>query len=105
MAALCGRGGAGRDGDVVVSDRGWLRVDGPLIVALTDLGFSIGFFLLVKSSPRRVFLLMKIITPAPRTMRRATRMPTVRVPLFANLMGPLSTLPPKPALSQKGGAQ
>lgn len=47
------------------------------------LGFSIGFFLLVKSSPRRVFLLMKIITPAPRTMSRATRMPTVRVPLSA----------------------
>lgn len=38
MVALCGRGGAGRDGDVVVlEDGGWLGGDGPLIEALTDL--------------------------------------------------------------------
>lgn len=80
-------------------------MDGPLIAALTDLSFSIGFFLLVNSRPSRVFLLMQMIKPAPRTVRRATRMPTVRLPLSDNLMGPLSTLPPKPALSQNGGAQ
>lgn len=38
MVALCGRGGAGRDGDVVtLEDGGWLGGDGPLIEALTDL--------------------------------------------------------------------
>lgn len=105
MVALCGRGGAGRDGDVVLTDGGWLGAEGLLIEVLTDLSFSIGFFLLVKSSPSRVFLLMQMIRPAPRTVRRATRMPTVRFLLSANLMGPLSTLPPKPVLSQKGGAQ
>lgn len=40
MAALCGRGGAGRDGDIVLSAGGWFRVDGPLIEALTDLEFK-----------------------------------------------------------------
>lgn len=43
----------------------------------THLSFSIGFFLLVNSSPWSVFLLMQIIKPAPRTARRATRTPTV----------------------------
>lgn len=43
----------------------------------THLSFSIGFFLLVNNSPWRVFLLMQIIKPAPRTVRRATRMPRV----------------------------
>lgn len=105
MVALCGRGGAGRDGDVVLADGGWLGGEGLLIAALTDLSFSIGFFLLVKSSPIRVFLLMQMTRPAARTVRRATRMPTVRFRLSANLIGPLSTLPPNPALSQNGGAQ
>lgn len=40
MVALCGRGGAGRDGDVVLNDRGWFGVDGPLIAAFTDLEFK-----------------------------------------------------------------
>lgn len=43
----------------------------------THLSFSIGFFLLVNSSPWSVFLFKQIIKPAPRTMRRATRTPTV----------------------------
>lgn len=40
MLALCGRGGAGRDGDVVLTDGGWLGVDGPLNAALTDLEYK-----------------------------------------------------------------
>lgn len=43
----------------------------------THLSFSIGFFLLVNSSPWSDFLLMQIIKPAPRTVRRATRTPMV----------------------------
>lgn len=38
--ALWGRGGAGRDGDVVETDEGWLGVDGLLIAALTDLEYK-----------------------------------------------------------------
>lgn len=41
MLALCGRGGAGLDGDVL-ADGGWLGVDGPLIEALTDLEYKEG---------------------------------------------------------------
>lgn len=40
--------------------------------------------MLVKSSPWRVFLLTQIIKPAPRTVRRATKMPTVRFLLSAH---------------------
>lgn len=40
MVALCGRGGAGRDGDAVLTDGGWLGAEGLLIAALTDLGFK-----------------------------------------------------------------
>lgn len=40
MLALCGRGGAGREGDVVLTGGGWLGVDGPLTAALTDLEYS-----------------------------------------------------------------
>lgn len=40
MVALCGRGGAGRDGDVVVADGGWLGGEGLLIEVLTDLEFK-----------------------------------------------------------------
>lgn len=40
MVALCGRGGAGRDGEVVLTDGGWLGADGPLIAVLTDLEFK-----------------------------------------------------------------
>lgn len=105
MAALCGRDGAGRDGDVVLTGGGWFGAEGLLIAALTDLSFSIGFFLWVMSSPNMAFLLMQMMRPAPRMVRRATRIPTVRFLLSANLMGPLSTLPPNPALSQNGGAQ
>lgn len=47
------------------------------------LSFSIGFFLLVKRRPSRLFLLMQTIRPAPRTVSRATRMPTVRFLLSA----------------------
>lgn len=38
--APCGRGGAGRDGDVVLADGGWLGAEGLLIAALTDLEFK-----------------------------------------------------------------
>lgn len=48
-----------------------------------NLSFSIWFFLLVKSSPWSFFLLMQMIRPAPRTVRRPTRMPTVRFLLSA----------------------
>jgi len=37
MVALCGRGGAERDGDVVLTKGGWFEADGPLIAALSDL--------------------------------------------------------------------
>lgn len=37
MVALCGRGGAGRDGDVKLTDGGWLGAAGVLIDVLTDL--------------------------------------------------------------------
>lgn len=40
MAAPCGRGGAGRDGDVALADGGWLGAGGPLMAALTDLEFK-----------------------------------------------------------------
>lgn len=40
MAELCGSGGAGRDGDVVLVDGGWLGAEGLLTAALTDLEFK-----------------------------------------------------------------
>lgn len=40
MAALCGRGGAGRDGDVAFDGGGWFGAVGPLIAALTDLEYK-----------------------------------------------------------------
>lgn len=40
MVALCGRGGAGRDGDVELRDRGWLGAAGLLTEVLTDLEFK-----------------------------------------------------------------
>ena len=40
MVALCGRGGAGRDGDVVLTDGGWLGAEGLLIEVLTDLEYK-----------------------------------------------------------------
>lgn len=40
MVELCGRGGAGRDGDVVLADGGWLGAEGLLTAALTDLEFK-----------------------------------------------------------------
>lgn len=40
MVELCGRGGAGRDGDVVLTDGGWLGAEGLLTAALTDLEFK-----------------------------------------------------------------
>lgn len=40
MVELCGRGGAGRDGDAVLTDGGWLGAEGLLTAALTDLEFK-----------------------------------------------------------------
>lgn len=40
MVELCGRGGAGRDGDVVLADGGWLGAEGLLTAALTELEFK-----------------------------------------------------------------
>lgn len=37
MVAPCGRGGAGRDGEVVLADGGWLGAEGLLMEVLTDL--------------------------------------------------------------------
>lgn len=37
MLPLCGRGGAGRDGDVVLTDGGCLGMEGSLTAVLTDL--------------------------------------------------------------------
>lgn len=39
--ALCGKGGAGRDGDVALTDGGWLGAEGLLTAALTDLEFKV----------------------------------------------------------------
>lgn len=40
IVALCGRGGAGRDGDVELMDGGWLGAAGLLTEVLTDLEFK-----------------------------------------------------------------
>ncbi len=37
MVAVCGTGGAGRDGDVELTDGGGLGAEGRLIAVLTDL--------------------------------------------------------------------
>lgn len=37
MVAPCGRGGAGRDGEVVLAVGGWLGAEGLLMEVLTDL--------------------------------------------------------------------
>lgn len=37
MEALCGKGGAGRDGDIVLVDGGWWGLEGLLTAPLTDL--------------------------------------------------------------------
>ena len=39
MVALCGRGGAGRDGDVL-AEGGWFGAGGPLIAVLSDLEYK-----------------------------------------------------------------
>lgn len=106
MAVVCGRGGAGRDGDVFTGG-GWFGAEGPLTALFSalwqrkdfpslnctifsyynssqpnkwlnsHLSFSIGFLLLKSSRPSRVFLLMETIRAAPSKVRRTTRTLTV----------------------------
>lgn len=104
MLAPEGLGGGLRSGVGLYRD--WVLMGLVGLLVSTDLSFSKVLFLLVNRRRSRVFLFI-INTPATTSrLTRVTRIATVMTTLSAaTLMGPLSMLPPKPAFSQKGGAQ